>query len=149
MKGLAKNTKIIQSAESVYIYGAGDVAREVAWCLMNKPYEIRIEAFVVSGNPGIESLFSYPVVSIDELAAKPDALFVIAVQEKFRDEICETLRAHGYDNMLCLTFESDLWAAVRRRGFEEYIKNSDYYGLKYLKDEIDVEEKRYKKEDDS
>lgn len=124
--------------KTVFIYGAGDVATEVGYCLMHAPYNKTIEAFVISES-NVESgrfIFDIPVISMDSLVAEKESLFIIAVLERYRDEIYNNLKTHGFENILCLTFESDLWAAVRGEGFLEYCKHDDELlrisGIDYL-----------------
>lgn len=119
---------ILQNAESVYIYGAGDVAREVAWCLMNKPYEKKIDAFIVSGDAKDEKLFDAPIVSCNSEMIDYTKLVIIAVLEKYVNEIMDILKAKGAENIMVLSFESDLWCEVRKNVYFEYVNNN--YGFK-------------------
>ena len=54
---------------------------------------------------------------IDYEAAKKlvrkDAIILIAIVERYLEEVAETLLRHGYKNLLPLTFENDLWSMLR------------------------------------
>ena len=109
----------LKKEESVYIYGAGDVAKEVAYCLLREPYNKKINSFIVSGKPSVSEIFDIPVVSFSDAQFDSEKLIVVAVLEKYRDEILELLNTHGLNNTIALTFESDLWCEVRKYSFED------------------------------
>ncbi len=110
----------IYQADNLYIYGAGDVAREVGYCLSQAPFEKDIKAFFVTNveKEPIKSVLNKPVNGIRDIEnVEKDALIVIAVLEKYRDEILQSLQVLGHTNCLCLTYESDLWTMVRKTWF--------------------------------
>ncbi len=120
----------ITHAESIVIYGARIVANEVANCLMGEPYYHSIEAFMVSekeGNP--EVLLGRPVITIDEGRERfRKSLIIVAVLEKYIDEITTSLQKKGFVNILFLGFESDLWSGIRGNFFRcQCIKNTGKY----------------------
>ena len=106
--------KLLRS-ECVIIYGAGIVAREVANCLMGVPYCLSIERFMVSDRSGNPSeLIGIPVIDIEEGKRKyQNALIVVAVMEKYLDDIQNNLRKKHFQNIILFGFESDLWSAIR------------------------------------
>ena len=118
----------IKNAKTVYIYGAGDVSREVYFCLSNKLYGISVSAFLVSSisvaTP--DKIESIPVMTYDDGRLDRNAVVVIAVLEKYRDEICNTLDSVGITNRILMTFESDLWSVTRSRLFEHYCVEKGY-----------------------
>jgi hypothetical protein len=109
----------VKMADEVYIYGTGDVAKEVGFCLMNPPYQIKIEAFVVSDISEIkEKIFlNKPVLAYTDIADRKNALVVVAVLEKYRDEIDRNLDSIGINKRSYITFESDLWCEIRGEYF--------------------------------
>ncbi|MCI9479077.1 MAG: DUF4422 domain-containing protein [Lachnospiraceae bacterium] len=113
----------LKERKSFIMYGAGVIARQVAGCLMEKPYELRAEYFIVSDkkdNP--DELFGSPVIDLDtaDKITPRDAVIVIGTSEKHLDPILEKLRERGYTQILPLTFNSDLWERVREQHFIEY-----------------------------
>lgn len=116
----AKETvKRLKEAREIIIFGTRLIAREVAYCLMSKPYELKISGFMVSelaDGPG--ELMGLPVMDLAEgKRTHRDALIVIAVMERHLGEITEKLREFGFTNTLFLTFESGLWSGVRGNFF--------------------------------
>ncbi len=111
----------IISSNCLVIFGARVVAKEVAICLTGSPYNKRIEAFMVSekeGNP--DFLLHCPVITIDEGRQKyGEALIVVAVLEKYIDEIGQKLSDNGFNNVIFCGFESDLWSGLRGNYFRE------------------------------
>lgn len=106
----------MKNSSQIAIYGAGLVAYEVAICLMERPYGLKIECFLVSekkGNP--DTMLDLPVISLDRGADRihKNALIVVAVMGKYLDEICENLVKKGYVHILPMTFESDLWSMIQ------------------------------------
>ncbi len=110
----------LYQANSIYIYGAGDVGREVGYCLSQAPFEKNIKAFIVTDveNEPVNSVLDKPIIGIVDIDdIEIDALIVVAVLEKYRDEILDSLQSLGRTNCLCLTYESDLWTVVRKSWF--------------------------------
>lgn len=129
--------KIIKS-EKIIIYGARIVANEVANCLQGKPYNKEIYAFMVTdknGNP--ESLLGKPVITIEEgKRCCKDVLVIIAVLEKYINDIKIKLNENGFKNIIVCGFESDLWSELRGNYFREVCVSK--YG-KYLTLEEEIE----------
>ncbi len=126
------------NSKKIVIYGARIVADEVANCLMDVPYSLNISAFIVSnleGNP--KELLGIPVLEINEAKVKyRNAAVVVAVLEKYLDEILTLLSAEGFDNIIPLTFESDLWSLIRGNYYIEMVNKQ---GKKYLTLEEELE----------
>lgn len=121
--------KIIH-AESIVIYGARIVANEVANCLMLEPYCCSIEAFMVSGREGNpKELLGIPVITVEEgRESFRESLIIVAVLERYMDEITASLQKNGFNNVLYFGFESDLWSKIRGNYFRyESIKKSGKY----------------------
>ncbi|MBQ2900545.1 MAG: DUF4422 domain-containing protein [Agathobacter sp.] len=114
----------LQKEETLVIYGARIVAKEVATCLMGAPYHMDISAFMVStleGNP--KELCGLPVVDISSCEQKyKDSCIIVAVLERYQDEIKATLEEKRFHNVVYLTFESDLWSEVRGNYFKHMIE---------------------------
>ena len=95
--------KTISQHDSVYIYGAGSFARTLYTCLIDENIS-NLEAFVIS-NKVIEDakIERIPVISITDLDEKKlDILIIIATQNKFHEEIQETLMEKGCENIICI-----------------------------------------------
>lgn len=111
----------IKKSKQIVIYGARTVAKEVANCLLGEPYFFRIDAFMVSdmeGNP--DTLMGIPVIDYKEGKKQfQDATILVAVMEKFADEILLLLDEQGFENVIPLTFESDLWSEIRGNYYRE------------------------------
>lgn len=105
----------LRRSRSIVIYGARIVAQEVANCLRGAPYNLSIDSFMVSGMEGNpDSLMGIPVIDIYEGESKyRDALVIVAVLEKYMDEILANLNMHGFTDIIQMTFESDLWSDIR------------------------------------
>lgn len=114
----------LQRADALVIYGARIVAKEVATCLMGEPYNFSISAFMVSaldGNPKELCGISVVDISTGEQQYK-DACIIVAVLERYQDEIKATLVDKGFQNIVYMTFESDLWSEVRGNYFKQLIE---------------------------
>ena len=111
----------IKNSKHIVIYGARTVAKEVANCLLGAPYFFTIDAFMVTsmeGNP--KELMGIPVLDYKQGKEKfPDAVVLVAVMEKFADEILQLLNEQGFQNVIPLTFESDLWSEIRGNYYRE------------------------------
>ena len=118
----------IMNAKSVYIYGAGDVGKEVCFCLSSEAYGINVLAFLVTSisETTPAEIDGVPVMEYNDARVDKDTVVVIAVLEKYKDEICNTLDSVGMTNRVLMTFESDLWSVNRGRLFEQYCNKKGY-----------------------
>lgn len=109
-------------SEKYFIYGAGNVAREVLYCLRGEPFNLKIEALIVSGTyvGNRREVDGIPVISCDNLKKGDDIKVIVAVLEKYRDQICVELKKIGVENPILMTFESDLWCEERGRAYALY-----------------------------
>ncbi len=106
----------LMQSQPLVVFGAGAVAEAVINCLMGKPYQLQIAYCMVSnadGNP--ESISGIPVISLEKAkkTITNDTLLVVAAAEKNLDSIKETLYRHGFDHIITLAYESDLWSLIR------------------------------------
>jgi hypothetical protein len=132
MRSVVNIVNTIEKYEHVYIYGAGIVADEVASCILGDPYNIEIEAFIVSKKEGNPDIFhSKPVLIIDELDVKysENTLFIVACLEKVKSEIIQTIKKYGFNNILNLSFESDNWSIIRSNYIKHYFEKKGLYYL--------------------
>ena len=134
---LATTKRKLDSDKKKYIYGAGDVAREVFFCLSREPYCISIDAFILTETSTDETqkIEGIPVISISERSIDKDALIIVAVLEKYRDEICHKLDDMGLQDRILMTFESDIYSELREESFRNYCKQKGYSYF-FSKDEI-------------
>ena len=113
--------RLLRDSDKIIIYGARIVAKEVAHCLMGMPYNKEIEAFMVSvkdGNP--DFVMGHPVITIEEGKKRyQNELIVVAVLEKYLDEIKQNLAVNGFNNVIYFGFESDLWSGIRGNYYRE------------------------------
>lgn len=121
----------LRQSKQIVIYGARIVAGEVANCLMGEPYNLQIEAFLVSekqGNP--DNIMGIDVIDVEEGRKKyKDALILVAVLEKYFADIMSTLCREGFSDVIPLTFESDLWSDIRGNYFKNLCQSQ---GKRYL-----------------
>ena len=128
----------LKQSRQIVIYGARIVANEVANCLMGDPYRLTVDAFLVSekqGNP--DTLMGIPVITVAEgKEVYRDGLVLVAVLERYFEEIMETLHTEGFSNIVPLTFESDLWSDIRGNYYRDLCLKQ---GKKYLTLEEELE----------
>lgn len=91
--------KQIETAEHVYIYGAGKVGIRVYSKLKTL---VHIEAFVVTKKGmGQDNIAGVPVKGLNEVDKYGQkAVFIIAAAGKNQEEMIETLRQRGLDNII-------------------------------------------------
>lgn len=109
--------------EPVLIFGARIVAKEITTCLYGEPYEANVLAHVVTDkkdNP--DRFMGKDVLTISEAVSKygTSHTIVLACMEKHLEEIIRSLTEAGYQDIIPLSFESDLWADVRWEYFKKY-----------------------------
>lgn len=136
MKNASNIIQQIKKTKNIYIYGAGDVAREVAYCLMSSIYNIKIDGFLVTNIASIEGkeILGCPIMQYDCIKNQEDTVVIIAVLEKYRDEISNTLHGIGINNQIILTFESDDWCELRGQYLFKKAKMSNDREYRWLED---------------
>ncbi len=120
---LEEKIKELRESKCLVVFGAGLVALEVGSCLKEKPYELKIEYFVVTDkkdNP--ESLLSVPVIDLGTASkvVGKEATIVIATMEEHLETIIGSLKERGYFHVIPLTFNNDLWEGIRELHYREY-----------------------------
>ena len=136
----------MKKEEQLIIFGAGNIARLVLECLLSELYRLPVKYCLVSdmgGNP--EQIKGIPVIDYTEakrLVSK-DALILIAMSEKHLESAVESLCFHGYQNIIPLTFENDLWSLLRGNYYRaERLSQKK----QYLTVEEELERSGYRKE---
>lgn len=112
---------VLGSNERIYIFGAGDVGREVFCCLSEAPFNASVNAFLVSHRSltDPEDIEGIPVLLCDDNSLDRAGLVIVAVLEKYRGDICQKLDELGYQNRIIMTFESDCFSEVRAEWFKK------------------------------
>ncbi len=120
--------KQLKNADKIYIYGAGDVAKEVYFCLSHEPYNFKIEAFYVTkiSESTPSEIGGVKVVVFKRENICDNSIVIVSVLEKFRDEISAILEVNEIKNRIFLTFESDLWSKFRSALFEKHCLQMKY-----------------------
>lgn len=108
----------IIKAKNIWIYGAGAIGTKAAQLFSETDYQNKIVGIAVSDKEGQPAnICGYNVKSIDEIdTCNEDTLFVLAVSDKYRDDIEVSLKQHGYTDFL-------IWDAELRSNlcyFTEY-----------------------------
>lgn len=112
----------LKNAGQLIAFGAGDIACLIVGCLRKPPYDLTIEYCLVSdkeGNP--EQVAGVPVIdyAAAETLVQKDAVILVTVIEKYLPSIEAGLRLHGYQEIIPLTFENDLWSLLRGNCYRE------------------------------
>ncbi len=131
-----KTIKRLRDSDSIVIYGAGRIARTVYYCMIREPYSLKIDSFLVSDMEGNDvEIEGVPVIVAEEWRDR-SSLVLIAVMDGFLEQIQETLVSLGYQNVVSMTFESDLWAQLRGNYFRNIYKDMDMSFLS-IEEEVD------------
>lgn len=122
---------MLKKYESIVIYGAGIIARNVFGCLSGTPFHVSIDAFMVTKKEaGFDELLGIPVISVDEgVKYQKNALILIAVMDNYYEEIRTALQKEKFEHIVSLTFESPLWEICREKYMLELYKRQN---KKYL-----------------
>lgn len=93
----------VKRAKYVWIYGAGIIGKQVAEFLDNPIFPIHIQGVVVTNKEvGCEKLGKFQIFDISEIdTPKTDSLFILAVSQKYQQEIKEVLSSKGYQTFIC------------------------------------------------
>lgn len=115
-----KTIDTILSADKLIIYGAGVMGRSLKKCLEGTPYNKKILAFVVAdmtNNP--KEVDGVSVIDIKHASIFKDALILVALHEKNIYGALESLEQEEFNNVIPISFDSDLWSDIRGNWFLE------------------------------
>ncbi len=112
---------LIRSRQRI-LFGTGLVAFEAANCLLGKPYRLLIDGFLVSEKRDqpdqVMGIPVYDFSSAQGVIDKDTTIFV-ATMGKHLPSIQKALKQHGYQNIIPMTFESDLWSLIQGNTYRE------------------------------
>lgn len=96
----AKVIKLLESAESIIIYGTGERAKNICLKLYNLGYYDKIDFAVVSEKQDISKFMNLEVKNIGEISARENNLILIAVKKNTNaySEIESKLKEYGFSN---------------------------------------------------
>lgn len=129
-------TEIIKQGEAI-IYGAGVMGRTLMRCLKDAPYNIPVVCFLVGsmeGNP--EEIEGIPVLGLDCAAEYREKMILVALHEKYIAEAMKELKNRGFQYLIPMSFDSDLWSSIRGNWF---LSNQSKIGLLYAALEKELE----------
>ena len=126
--------KELKRSHQIILFGTGLVAFEVANCLMGRPYRLTIDSFMISEKEHQpEQIMGIPVYDFASAQGviDRDATIVIATMEKHLCSIQTALEKHGYQKIIPMTFESDLWSFIQGNTYREkcLVQNLPYRTL--------------------
>ena len=125
--------KKIEKADKIFIYGAGLMGKALKKCLTEAPYKKVISGFLVANmdnNP--EKIDNIPVMDIAHAAEYKESLVLVALHEKNINGVLDSLDDKGFENVVPVSFDSDLWSEIRGNWFRvnmmdnEIIYREDY-----------------------
>lgn len=126
----------ILNSEKLVIYGAGTMGKAVYKCLTEDPYNLVVECFIVKNLENNDRvIYSVPVIDIDHASEYRDATILIALNGKFIPEVINDLKEAGFSELLSISFDGDLWTAIRGNWIRENRVLSD--NIAYLSDMFD------------
>lgn len=106
--------------DAAVIYGAGLMGQSLCKVLNGTPYDREIECFIVkskSGNP--EYISGIRVVSMEEAVQYKHRTIFVALHEKHLKNALSELSNAGFDRLIPITFDNDLWADMRETWINE------------------------------
>lgn len=95
----------INSAQNIWIYGAGEIGKETAIFLEKNGISIR--GFVVTKTDCKKSIYGWNICELSNNDISRNDLIIIAVVPKTVTELIQNLKKHNFDNYVCATKEED------------------------------------------
>lgn len=105
----------IQAGRTLVIYGAGLMGRQLKKILADKPYCCRVSYFIVEsldGNPG--KIDDTPVIELKNAGFLKEYCILAALHEKSMGGALKELRAAGFEKLVPVSFDSDIWCELRK-----------------------------------
>lgn len=124
-------TQIVQ-LEEIIIYGAGVMGQALMTCLKDVPYNLKITCFIVEdpeNNP--KEISGVPVIGLKDAIPYKEKTILVALHEKYMENVTQKLYEVGFLNLLPISFDSDIWSYIRGNWYYEYQKknNLSYFDL--------------------
>jgi len=114
--------KQINDIDSVVIYGAGVMGRNLFRTMTDYPFKKKVLKFIVNSmenNPS--EICGVPVIPLCEAEAYKNTPVFVALHEKYIDGAISDLRNNGFMNLITVSFDNDIWCDIRK---EWMIKNN-------------------------
>lgn len=106
--------EIIKNVSSVVIYGAGLMGKSLYKVLTDKPFEKYVEAFIVNSlenNPN--QINETEVIQLSDADSYKHSYILVALHEKYLKDAMKELTDNGFNNLIPVSFDSDLWSDIR------------------------------------
>lgn len=123
MQDINEFTEKLRQSSQLVIFGAGIMAFNVAKCLLEKPYELLVTCCLVSdlkANP--PSVLGIPVIDFaiaERKLSKEAVILVGAAAGRNLPSMQKSLLKNGYTNLICFTYEGDLFSWLREGCYRE------------------------------
>jgi len=126
--------KKLKREKELAVFGAGNVAHLIVGCLMREPYHLRITCCIVSDvgkNPQEVCGISVVGCAGEEAERYRKRLILVAVAEKNLGSVMIDLQRYGFEALLPITYECDLWSLLRGNCYRNYrlARHKDYLTL--------------------
>ncbi|WP_155828906.1 nucleoside-diphosphate sugar epimerase/dehydratase [Butyrivibrio sp. NC2007] len=126
----------IMCMDKIVIYGAGVMGKALKLCLESKPFNKRIQCFIVSNrlsNP--KMIKGTPVIGMEEAEEYKDDTIIVALNENNMPGAIEGLHKQGFKKLLIMNAASDEWSHIKKCYF---LNNQDkcYIPFKMLPEGI-------------
>lgn len=100
--------------DAAVIYGAGLMGQNLCKVLRGAPYHRDVECFIVrSKKDNPDSVLGVRVISMEEAAAYKHHPIFVALHEKHIKDAVSGLEEAGFDRLIPITFDNDLWDDIR------------------------------------
>ena len=118
MKNIKEEIDIITNKNRVLIYGAGVMGHALKLCLESKPYNKKVQKFIVfseDNNP--KEINGTPVIGIEKAGEYREETIIVALNEKNMSGAVEGLHNHGFKNLILLDAACDEWSDIKMNYF--------------------------------
>ena len=118
--------KLVLVSDHIVIYGAGTMGQALYKCLSEEPYKLNIDCFLVKSlidNP--DFVCNVPVRDIENASEYIDSLILVALNNKIIHDAIDDLRQHGFNRLINISFDGDLWSFIRGRWSRNNIQYSE------------------------
>ena len=109
-----KNIKKILEADCIAIYGAGVMGKNLLNCLNSDVYNKKVDAFIVKDKQdNQDEIDGIKVLDVNQADKFKNKLVVVALHEKYIYSAISELYKGGFEKLLPISFDSDLWTDLR------------------------------------
>lgn len=104
---------LLEKAQNIILYGAGEIGERVYWFIKNLGYENKIKCFAITNDVAKEHVNDIPVYKFEKLKISENDFLILSASPKFQHEMLTNITKKNIKNYEIIT--SELAKMIRKK----------------------------------